>query len=98
MIIRDLNNVENAMLHDAILIASYTYNFNRVYVDPNKECAIIFSGKMSEKDIQNFFFNMNENITCDSCIKDEKVEEGYDYQYDSKNDVTEIYTRNGWKY
>ena len=41
---------------------------------------------------------MNENLTCDSCVKNEKVEEGYDYQYDSKNDITEIYTRNGCKY
>ena len=57
----------------------------KVYIDPDKECAVEFKGHMSEEDIKLFFFNMNPNITG-----------GIDYTY--RENSTEIYTRDGWKY
>ena len=43
-IIRELNKVENASLHDAILLTTLVdnnkYKFDKLYVDPNNECAI----------------------------------------------------------
>jgi len=68
----------------------------KVYIDPDKECAVEFKGHMSEEDIKLFFFNMNPNITSKSSSKDEKVTGGIDYTY--RENSTEIYTRDGWKY
>lgn len=101
MIIRNLEEIKNPALHDAILITTLTdnnnkYSFVRVYVDPRKECAVEFKGHMSEDDIKLFFFNMNPNVTSDSSPKDEKIEYNLDYSY--RDDLTEIYTRDGWKY
>lgn len=101
MILHKLEEIKNASLHDAILITTLTDNGDKyslvdVYIDPNKECAIEFKGHMSEKDIKLFFFNMNPNITSESSPKNERAEYNLDYSY--RNDVTEIYTREGWKY
>ena len=45
-IIRELKKVENNKLHDAILLTTLVdnnkYKFNKLYVDPDKECAIYF--------------------------------------------------------
>ena len=51
MIIRKLEEVKNALLHDAILIAiKLGYKFNRVYVDKEGGCDITFSCKMNVDD------------------------------------------------
>ena len=64
-IIRELNKVENAQLHDAILLATLIdnnkYKFDKLYVDPNRECAVYFKGLLSYKDMQSFFFNLRNN-------------------------------------
>lgn len=61
-IIRELNKVENALLHDAILLTELIndnkYNFIKLYIDPNHECAVYFKGILSHRDIQSFFFNL----------------------------------------
>lgn len=98
-IIRELNKVENSRLHDAILLATLVdnnkYKFDKLYVDPNKECAVYFKGLLSYKDIQAFFFNLRDDITSSSRIEDELVTEG-DYEY--SDGTTAIYTRDSWKY
>lgn len=98
-IIRELNKVENSKLHDAILLTTLVdnnkYKFDKLYVDPNKECAVYFKGLLSYKDIQAFFFNLRDDITSSSRIEDELVTEG-DYEY--SDGTTAIYTRDGWKY
>ena len=95
MIIRELSKVKNAVLHDAILVATYQkHSFVSVYVDPNKECAITFLGELPEKDIQLFFANLNPDTTC--AIEDEKIEYNIDYTY--YDGRTKIYTRIGYKY
>ena len=98
-IIRELNKVENSKLHDAILLTTLVDNnkhkFNKLYVDPNNECAVYFKGLLSYKDIQAFFFNLRDDITSSSRIEDELVTEG-DYEY--SDGTTAIYTRDGWKY
>lgn len=98
MIIRELNNINNASLHDAILLLTLTHpnSFINIYVDPNKECCISFKGELSEKDIQSFFFNLNTNLTCDNKIEDERIE--YDVDYTYYNNKTEIFTKEGWEY
>ena len=48
MIIRKLEEVKNALLHDAILITTLQgYKFNRVYIDNEGGCNIKFSCKMN---------------------------------------------------
>ena len=100
-IIRELNKVENSKLHDAILLTTLTdngkYKFNKLYIDPNKECAIYFKGLLSYRDIQAFFFNLRDDITSESKIEDEVVMAFKDYEYGEDNTTT-IYTRDGWKY
>jgi hypothetical protein len=100
-IIRDLYKVENNELHDAILLTELIndnkYNFIKLYVDPNDECAVYFKGLLSYKDLQAFFFNLREDITSSSRIEDEIVMAFKDYEYGEDNTTT-IYTRDGWKY
>lgn len=101
-IIRDLYKVENNKLHDAILLTELIndnkYNFTKLYVDPNDECAVYFKGLLSYKDIQAFFFNLRDDITSESKIEDESIEAFKDYEYNYDDNTTAVYTRNGWKY
>ena len=100
-IIRELNKVENTLLHDAILLTTLVdnnkYKFDKLYVDPNRECAVYFKGLLSYKDMQAFFFNLREDITSSSRVEDEIVMAFKDYEYGEDN-TTVIYTRDGWKY
>lgn len=98
MLIFNLEEIENNILHDAIFLIALSnkYSFKKVYIDKNDECCIEFKGRLTEEDIKLFFFNMNSNVTSESSPKDEKVEYNIDYSY--KDDVTRIYTRDGWKY
>lgn len=101
-IIRELNKVENASLHDAILLTTLVdnnkYKFIKVYIDPNRECAVCFKGLLPYKDMQAFFFNLRDDITSSSRIKDESIEVFKDYEYNYDDNTTVIYTRDGWKY
>ena len=101
-IIRELNKVENNKLHDAILLTTLVdnnkYKFIKVYVDPNKECAIYFKGHLPYRYIQLFFFNLRDNITSSSKIEDEEIIAFKDYEYNYDDNTTAIYTRDGWKY
>ena len=101
-IIRELNKVENASLHDAILLTTLVdnnkYKFTKVYIDPNRECAVYFKGLLPYKDMQAFFFNLRDDITSSSRIKDESIEAFKDYEYNYDNNTTAIYTRDNWKY
>ena len=100
-IIRELNKVENASLHDAILLTTLVdnnkYKFDKLYVDHNRECAVYFKGLLSYKDMQAFFFNLREDITSSSRIEDEIVMAFKDYEY-GEDYTTVIYTRDSWKY
>lgn len=101
-IIRDLYKVENSKLHDAILLTELIndnkYNFIKLYIDPNRECAIYFKGILPLKDIQAFFFNLRNDVTSSSRIEDESIEAFKDYEYNYDDNTTAIYTRDGWKY
>ena len=100
-IIRRLKEVKNSKLHDAILLTTLIdnnkYKFDKLYVDPNRECAVYFKGLLSYKDMQAFFFNLRENITSSSRVEDEIVMAFKDYEY-GEDYTTAIYTRDGWKY
>ena len=100
-IIRSLDKVENASLHDAILLTELInnnkYNFIKLYIDPNSECAVYFKGLLSYKDIQAFFFNLRDDITSSSRIEDKIAITFKDYEY-GEDYTTVIYTRDGWKY
>ena len=101
-IIRDLYKVENSKLHDTILLTELIndnkYNFIKLYIDPNDECAVYFKGLLSYKDIQAFFFNLRDDITSSSRIEDESIKAFKDYEYNYDDNTTAIYTRDGWKY
>lgn len=100
-IIRDINKIKNTALHDAILLTTLTdngkYQFDKLYIDPNKECAIYFKGLLSYRDMQSFFFNLRDDITSESKIEDEVVMVFKDYKY-NEDGTTVIYTRDSWKY
>ena len=100
-IIKDLYKVENNKLYDAILLTELIndnkYNFIKLYIDPNRECAVYFKGLLSYKDMQAFFFSLREDLTSSSRIEDEIVMAFKDYEYGEDN-TTVIYTRDGWKY
>ena len=100
-IIRTLNKVENALLHDAILLTTLVdngkYKFNKLYIDHNNECAVYFKGLLPYKVMQAFFFNLREDLTSSSRIEDEIVMAFKDYEY-GEDYTTVIYTRDGWKY
>ena len=100
-IIRSLDKVENALLHDAILLTTLVdngkYKFNKLYVDHSNECTVYFKGRLSYKVMQAFFFSLREDLTSSSRIEDEIVAAFKDYEYVEDN-TTIIYTRDGWKY
>ena len=100
-IIKDLYKVENNKLYDAILLTELIndnkYNFIKLYIDPNNECAIYFKGLLSHRDIQAFFFNLREDITSSSRVEDEIVMAFKDFEY-GEDYTTTIFTRDGWKY
>ena len=101
-IIRELNKVENASLHDAILLTTLVdnnkYKFYKLYVDPNREWAVYFKGLLPYKEVQAFFFNLRDDITSSSRIEDESIETFKDYDYNYDDNTTAIYTKDGWKY
>ena len=101
-IIKDLYKVDNNKLHDAILLTELIndnkYNFIKLYIDPNDECAVYFKGLLSHKNIQAFFFNLRDDITSSSRIEDEEITAFKDYEYNYDDNTTAIYTRDGWKY
>ena len=101
-IIKDLYKVENNKLYDAILLTELIndnkYNFIKLYIDPNSECAIYFKGLLSHRDIQAFFFNLRDDITSSSRIEDESIEASTDYEYNHDTTTTAIYTRAGRTY
>ena len=60
MIVRKLEEITNATLHDAILIATLQGNkFDRIYVDNEGGCNIKFSNKMNIDSIKLFLDNLN---------------------------------------
>ncbi len=90
MIIRDLAQVKNAKLHDAILLISYSgYNFERVFIDPLKECSIMFSGNIPEHIIKLFFDALTDT---DNYLPNVEI----DYSYLGKR--TELFTPEFWRY
>ena len=95
MIVRKLEEVTNALLHDAILIATLQgNNFNRVYVDNEGGCNIKFSNKMNIDDIKLFLDNLNP--------KEDKSLEDIDVQYYKNYEFTDdeciIYAPNSFNY
>ena len=97
MIIRKLEEVKNALLHDAILIAiKQGYKFNRVYVDREGGCNIKFYGKMNIDDIKLFLGNLispNE----DKSLEDIDVQYYKDYEFTDDCECI-IYTPDSFNY
>lgn len=88
MIIRDVNQIKNPKLHDACLLLSYAgYDFERVFIDPLKECSIIFLGHIPENMIKLFFDALTDNYLPNVEI---------DYSYIGKR--TELFTPQFWRY
>ena len=97
MIVRKLEEVKNALLHDAILIAIHQgYRFNRVYIDKEGGCNIKFYGKMNIDDIKLFFGNLispNEDIS----LKDIDIQYYKDYEFTDDCECI-IYTPDSFNY
>ena len=97
MIIRKLEEITNATLHDAILIATLQgNNFNRVYIDKEGGCNIKFSCKMNIDDIKLFLGNLispNEDIS----LKDIDIQYYKDYEFTDDCECI-IYAPDSFKY
>ena len=84
MIIRKLEEVTNALLHDAILIAILQgNNLNRIYIDKEGGCNIKFSNKMNIDDIKLFLDNLNPKE--DKSLEDIDVQYYEDYEFTDDN-------------
>ena len=95
MIVRKLEEVTNAILHDAILIATLQgNNFNRVYIDKEGSCNIKFSHKMNSDNIKLFLDNLNPNE--DKSLEDIDVQYYKDYEFTDDNECI-IYTPDSFK-
>ena len=96
MIVRKLEEITNATLHDAILIATLQGNtFNRVYVDNKGGCNIKFSNKMNIDDIKLFLVNLSPKE--DRSLEDIDVQYYEDYEFTDDNECI-IYTPNSFNY
>ena len=98
MIVRKLEEVTNALLHDAILIATLQgNNFNRVYIDKEGGCSIRFSNKMNILSIKLFVANLNPNKYLNKNLNEIEVEYFKDYEF-TDDDECIIYTPNSFNY
>lgn len=96
MIVRKLEEVSNALLHDAILIATLQGNkFDKLYIDNNGGCNIKFSNKMNIDSIKLFLDNLNPNE--DKSLEDIYVQYYKDYEF-TDDDECIIYTPNSFNY
>ena len=97
MIVRKLEEVKNALLHDAILIAiKQGYKFNRVYTDKEGGCNIKFSCKMNIDDIKLFFANLSPKYL-DKSIEDIDIQYYKDYEFTDDCECI-IYTPDSFNY
>ena len=84
MIVRKLEEVKNALLHDAILIATLQGNkFDKLYIDKEGGCSIRFSNKMSILNIKLFLGNLNPNLN--KSLNEIEVEYFKDYEFTDDN-------------
>ena len=96
MIVRKLEEVKNATLHDAILIATLQgYKFDRIYVDNEGGCNIKFSSKMNLDDIKLFLDNLNPKL--DTNLEDIDIQYYRDYEF-IDDECTIIYTPDSFNY
>ena len=96
MIVRKLEEITNAILHDAILIATLQgNNFNRVYIDKEGGCNIKFSNKMNIDDIKLFLVNLNPKE--DKSLEDIYVQYYKDYEF-TDDDECIIYAPDSFNY
>ena len=98
MIVRKLEEVTNALLHDAILIATLQgNNFNRVYIDNKGGCNIKFSNKMNIDSIKLFLVNLSPNEYLNKSLEDIDVQYYEDYEF-TDDDECIIYTPDSFNY
>ena len=96
MIVRKLEEVTNALLHDAILIATLQGNkFDKLYIDKEGGCSIKFSNKMSIDAIKLFLDSLNPYE--DKSLEDFNVQYYKDYEF-TDNDECIIYTPDSFNY
>ena len=96
MIVRKLEEITNAILHDAILIATLQGNkFDRIYVDNEGGCNIKFSNKMNIDNIKLFLDNLNPKE--DKSLETVNVQYYEDYEF-TDNDECIIYAPNSFNY
>ena len=96
MIVRKLEEITNATLHDAILIATLQGNkFDRIYVDNEGGCNIKFSNKMNINNIKLFLDNLNPKE--DKSLENINVQYYEDYEF-TDDEYTIIYTPDSFNY
>lgn len=98
MIVRELESITNAYLHDAILIATLKgYRFDRVYIDKEGGCDIRFSCKMEIDDIKLFLVNLDPNKYLNKSLEEVDIQPLRDYEFDERCGVS-VYSPEHWSY
>lgn len=78
-----LNDIENAFLHDAVMLCEMQgFKLRSLYIDKDGGCAICFWGKLNEEQIKNILIQ----FYIDDVLLDDihpKINKDYDYMYES---------------
>ena len=97
-----LNDIENAFLHDAIIVCEMQgFKLRSLYMDKDGECAVSFYGKLTEEQVKNILIQ----FYLDDVLLDDIHPEYYkDYKYENRRNAngeegfTQIFTPDGIDY
>lgn len=97
-----LNDIENAFLHDAVMMCEMQgFKLRSLYMDKDGECAVSFYGKLTEEQVKNILiqFYLDDVLLDDihpQYFQDYKYENGHNT--DKEGEFTQIFTPDGIDY
>lgn len=96
-----INDIENAFLHDAVMLCEMQgFKLRSLYMDKDGECAVSFYGKLTEEQVKNILIQ----FYLDDVLLDDIHPEYYkDYRYrtprnNCEKEYTDIFTPDGIDY
>jgi hypothetical protein len=91
-------NLKGTVFESTIVLLEYFLKWESIYMDPDNELAISFSGKLNERQIATVIRNFLDIIVGDYSGKIEP-QEGRDYVIHYHNGWhTQVFTPNGWDF
>lgn len=99
----NLNDIENAFLHDAVMLCEMQgFKLRSLYMDKDGECAVSFWGKLNEEQIKNILIQFYlDDVLLDDINPVFNKDYTYRYEVDPKNggrEYTDIFTPDGIDY